>query len=307
MNGGGSAFARDHPASLGERASRFLSHLSHLLPFWPAIHVRGTMGIFKIENLSFRYPSRSTFQLRPTDLSIASGDLVGLLGPNGAGKSTLLRLMAGLLIPEQGNVLFEGRRFSSIPVRERARKIAYVPQATHFAFPLSVWEIVEMGRHPHLGRFQPMGSMDRKICERALELCDALEFKDRLYDELSGGERQRVLLASALAQTPQVLLLDEPTLSLDLAHQMLLFEIIRNLHRSEGMTVVVATHELNLAARFLDRLVLMRDGKIVADGRPSKVLTPARIRAVLGVDVKRLNAGKDLPYFMPQGKKAARV
>lgn len=265
------------------------------------------MSVFKIEELSFRYPSHSTFQLRPTDLSIAPGDLVGLLGPNGAGKSTLLRLIAGLLTSKGGQVLFEGRTLSSIPARERARKIAYVPQATHFAFPLSVWEIVEMGRHPYLSRFEPMNIVDRKVCEKALELCDALEFKDRPYEELSGGERQRVLLASALAQTPQVLLLDEPTLSLDLAHQMLLFEIIRNLHRNEGLTVVVATHELNLAARFLDRLVLMKDGKVVADGKPAKVLTPARIKSVLSVDVKRLGGAKELPYFVPREKKAAQI
>jgi iron complex transport system ATP-binding protein len=265
------------------------------------------MNLFAIRGLSFHYRSSADFQLRPTDLSIASGELVGLLGPNGAGKSTLLRLMAGLLSPEQGDISFGGQPLDSIPTRERARRIAYVPQATHFSFPLSVREIVEMGRHPHLGRFQPMKREDRRICEKALDLCDVSGFKDRSYDELSGGERQRVLLASALAQTPRVLLLDEPTLSLDLAHQMLLFEIIRNLHRSEGLTVVVATHELNLAGRFLDRLVLMKDGKIVADGSPSKVLSPARIKSVLGVEVDRLGRSGELPYFVPRRKKAVKA
>ncbi|HJT25548.1 MAG TPA: ABC transporter ATP-binding protein [bacterium] len=260
------------------------------------------MFLFEIQNLSFRYPSLSHFELHPTDLSIHKGDLVGLLGPNGAGKSTLLKLMVGLVKPQQGLVVFEGRPLKDLPMRERARKIAYVPQGLHFTFPLSVLEIVEMGRHPYVGRLKPLGTKDKSVCERALALCDALEFKDRSYDELSGGERQRVLLASALAQTPQVLLLDEPTLSLDLSHQILLFEIIRKLHREEGLTVVVATHELNLAGRFLDRLVLMKEGKVFADGKPKKVLTPRNIQSVLNVEVDQLSHKGDFPYFVPKNK-----
>jgi len=259
--------------------------------------------LFEIQDLSFRYPSRSQFELQKISLSIPVGSLVGILGPNGAGKSTLLKLMAGLLKPQQGQILFEGQSLGRIPVKERAKKIAFVPQSLHFTFPLSVWEIVQMGRHPHLGRFQPLGAEDRRVCERALELCDALDFKDRSYDELSGGERQRVLLASALAQTPQALLLDEPTLSLDLSHQILLFEIIRKLHRSEGLSVVVATHELNLASRYLDRLLLMRGGKTMAEGPPRKVLTPARIKALHGVEVDPLRHKGDFPYFVPKVRK----
>jgi iron complex transport system ATP-binding protein len=263
------------------------------------------VALFKIQNLSFRYPARSNFELQKINLSIETGSLVGILGPNGAGKSTLLKLMVGLLKPQEGQVLFDRQPLQHITVRERAKKIAYVPQSLHFTFPLTVWEIVEMGRHPYLGRFQPMGTDDRKICERALELCDAMGFKERSYDELSGGERQRVLLASALSQTPQVLLLDEPTLSLDLSHQILLFEIIRKLHREEGLSVVVATHELNLAGRFLDRLLLMRDGKVMADGPPKKVLTPTNIKSLHGVEVDKLSHRGDFPYFVPKKTKHA--
>lgn len=260
------------------------------------------MPLFEIQNLSFRYPSFSDFELQPTTLSVQKGELVGFLGPNGAGKSTLLKLMAGLLAPREGKVTLEGKPLKDLPARQRARMIAYVPQSTHFTFPLGVMEIVEMGRHPYVGRFQPLGMEDRAVCERALGLCDALEFRDRSYDELSGGERQRVLLASALAQTPKVLLLDEPTLSLDLSHQILLFEIIQKLHREEGLTVVVATHELNLAGRFLERLVLMKGGKVVAQGAPGKALTHENIKTVLGVEVDRLNHPGDFPYFVPKKK-----
>ena len=215
--------------------------------------------------------------------------------------------MVGLVSQGSGRILFEGRPLQEIPARERARKIAYVPQAMHFTYPLGVMEIVEMGRHPYLGRFEPMGPGDRAICERSLSLCDALEFKERSYEELSGGERQRVLLASALAQTPQVLLLDEPTLSLDLSHQILLFEIIQKLHREEGLTVVVATHELNLAGRFLNRLVLMKEGRILAQGSPGKTLTPSNIKAVLDVEVDKLSHKGDFPYFVPKKKMAGVV
>jgi len=264
------------------------------------------MTYFQIQNLSFRFPAASPFKLESVDLSIQKGELVGFLGPNGAGKSTLLRLMVGLLKPLSGEILVEGRPLSSVRVKERAKKIAFVAQSTDFPFPLSVWEIVEMGRHPFLGRFEMMSAKDKSICERALKLCDVWDFKDRSFNELSGGEKQRVLLASALAQTPQALLLDEPTLSLDLEHQLRLFEIIHTLHRTEGITVVVATHELNLANRFLDRLVLMKKGKIEADGKPAQVLTSARIQSVLNVKVDALKDKNKMSYFVPKSQKAAK-
>jgi iron complex transport system ATP-binding protein len=285
------------------RGKHFYTSLSFIL----LIIERNIVALFEIQNLSFYYPALPHFELNLKHLSIKKGDLVGFLGPNGAGKSTLLKLMVGLLSPRQGRVLFEGRTLRGIPARERAKKIAFVPQSMHFTFPLSVWEIVEMGRHPYLGRFEKMGRTDKAICERALDLCDALDFKDRFYGELSGGEKQRVLLASALAQTPQVLLLDEPTLSLDLSHQIRLFEIIQNLHQEELLTVGVATHEMNLAGRFLKRLVLMKGGQNVADGTPKRVLTPGNIRKVHGVEVDRLAHQGDFPYFVPKKKKAGKT
>jgi iron complex transport system ATP-binding protein len=264
------------------------------------------MTYFQIKNLSFRFPS-SSFKLDSLNLSIQKGELVGFLGPNGAGKSTLLRLMAGFFKPLSGEILVEDKKLFSISIRDRAKKIAFVAQSTDFPFPLSVWEIVEMGRHPFLGRFERMSVKGQiHLRKRSLELCDVWDFKDRFYHELSGGEKQRVLLASALAQTPEALLLDEPTLSLDLEHQMKLFEIIHLLHRTEGLTVIVATHELNLANRFLDRLVLMKNGKIEADGKPAKVLTPARIQSVLNVEVDLLKDRNQMSYFVPKAQKAVK-
>jgi iron complex transport system ATP-binding protein len=263
------------------------------------------MDYFKIQNLSFCFPAASNFKLESINLTIQKGELVGVLGPNGAGKSTLLRLMAGLLQPLSGEIFVESRPLRSVRVKERAMKIAFVSQSTTFPFPLSVWEIVEMGRHPFLGRFEMMSAQDKSICERALKLCDVWDFKDRSYNELSGGEKQRVLLASALAQTPQALLLDEPTLSLDWEHQLRLFEMIHKLHRNKGLTVIVATHELNLANRFMDRLVLMKKGKIEADGQPVQVLTPARIQSVLNVKVDALKDKSNGSYFVPKTPQAA--
>lgn len=258
------------------------------------------MKFYQLENLSFRFPGHSSFLLETLSLSVQPGELIGFLGPNGAGKSTVLRLMAGLLQPTSGQILLEGKKLSSYSAGARAKRIAYVAQATHFAFPLTVWEIVEMGRNPYLGRFQTFSSEDRDICERSLKLCDAFDFKDRFYDELSGGEKQRVLLASALAQTPQALLLDEPTLSLDLAHQLALFDIIQKLHRDEGLTVIVATHELNLASRYLKRILLMKKGLVVDDGAPAKILTPANIHSVLNVTVDKLKDKNRQTYFVPR-------
>lgn len=257
------------------------------------------MPLYESQNISYRYPSGSAFELKRAGLTVEKGDLVGLLGPNGAGKSTLLRLLAGLIPPREGNILFEGEPLGKLAARERAKRISYVPQSVHFAFPLSVLEIVGMGRHPYLGRFESFGKKDQVICDHAMELCDVAQFRDRPYDQLSGGEKQRVLLASALAQTPVALLLDEPTLSLDLSHQILLFEIVRKLHREEGLTVVVATHDLNLAGRFLDRLVLMRGGVMERQGASREILTVENIRHIFGVEIEALKGRDGFPYFIP--------
>jgi len=265
------------------------------------------LGIFQLQHLHAVYPGAAGFSLSGIDLEIGEGESVGLLGPNGAGKSTLLRALAGFLPPAQGSLRFEGKDLALLSARARARKIAFLPQSVQFAFPLRVWDIVEMGRHPHQDRFRPLSQQDHKVCERSLELCDALPLRDRPFQELSGGEQQRVLLASALAQTPRVLLLDEPTQALDLAHQGSLLILLRRLQRSEKLTLVCATHDLNLAGVLLDRVVLLKGGKVLAQGTPTKVLTPGRVRSLYGATVEgvRGRAGRRI-FFLRSVREGAR-
>lgn len=257
------------------------------------------MNLLSARDLSFSYPGLPSFLLSGVRLDLEPSSLTGLLGPNGSGKSTLLRLLAGLAKPSRGEVLFEGRPLSSLTEADRAKRLAFVPQSFSPSFSFTAWDLVMMGRFPHLGRFAPPGARDRAIAERALRLCDAEAFRDRPFDELSGGERQRVLVASALAQQPRVLLLDEPAAGLDLGHQVALFDLLADLSRREGLCVVCALHDLNQAARTFPRVVLMNHGRLVGQGAPSRILTARRVRSLYGVSVRRLGTGRKTPLFVP--------
>jgi len=234
---------------------------------------------------SYRRPPAAGdgFSLEPTSLNVTPGSITGLLGPNGCGKTTLLNLLAGILTPTGGSVLLDDRPLARMSRREIARRLAMVPQYTHPAFDYTALQIVLMGRHPHLGTFQLEGPDDEAIASDALRSTSAAHLAHRLYSTLSGGEKQRVVIASALAQTPSVLLLDEPTASLDLGHQFEVVSVLAGL-RQRAVTMVVATHDLNLAAGLCERLVLMRDGRIVAQGPTGEVLTGEVIRRVYGVE-----------------------
>jgi iron complex transport system ATP-binding protein len=223
--------------------------------------------------------------LRGLDLALPAGDLVALLGTNGSGKTTLLRLISGAIVPDVGEVSFDGR-----PVKEwrrdaLARRVAVLPQQLDLPDGFRAAELVEMGRAPHARRLFGSTADDERAVERALADADALELAARYPYELSGGERQRVLVAMALAQEPELLLLDEPTLHLDLAHQVSLLAAIRRLRRLRGLTVVAVLHDLNLAAAFAPRLVVLADGVVAADGAPEEVLTMNLVERVFGVSV----------------------
>lgn len=207
-------------------------------------------------------------------ICIKRGELVAILGPNGSGKSSLLRTFAGLQAAQAGAVAIEGAALETLENRERARRIALVPQRLDIVPGYSVEDFVLLGRYAHLTGWRLFGQHDRELARRCLEQVDALQFVSRGMNEMSGGERQRVMLARALVQEARTILLDEPTSALDLKHQMMVYKLIHALHRDGGggRTVVVVTHDLNLPSQFADRIVLMKSGRIVKDGAPSDVL-----------------------------------
>ena len=223
-----------------------------------------------------------TTVLDGVSLSVEDGQFLALVGPNGAGKTTLLRTCNGLLGPSRGTVTVDGRDVSELSAREIGRLVATVPQETSLAFDFEVSEVVAMGRTPHRSRFSTASEADRAAVESALDRTDTVQFADRSVSALSGGERQRVVFARALAQETPVLLLDEPTASLDINHQVRTLSLARDL-AAEGKTVVAAIHDLDLAARFCDSVALLSDGEILASGRPEAVLDAERLETAFGV------------------------
>lgn len=220
--------------------------------------------------------------LDAVSLEVRGGSLLGLIGPNGAGKSTLLKCISQLLAPSTGQVSLDGEDLRGRSPQEIARHIALLPQSTTLNFAFTCLEVVLMGRNPHLGRFQAEGARDHAIAQQSMVNTDSAEFVTRLITEVSAGERQRVLLARALTQQPRLLLLDEPTAGLDVQHQLQVFTLIRDLVR-QGLTAIAVVHDLNLAARFCGRLVLLDRGKVHARGSVRDVLTPENLASVFKV------------------------
>jgi len=214
---------------------------------------------------------------------VGPGEMVGIIGPNGSGKTTTLRAVSGLVDPDYGSVELSGVRLDQLDARARAKKVAYLPQSSGHGMSFTAMEIALMGRYPHLGRFQVEGANDRKIALNALKRTGVEAFVDRQIGDMSGGERKRVLIARSLAQEPELLLLDEPTASLDLKHQIELMALIHT-EATAGMGAVVVLHDVSLAARHCDRLVLLDHGKLVADGRPSEVITAENLANVFEVE-----------------------
>ncbi|MFN8624613.1 MAG: heme ABC transporter ATP-binding protein [Candidatus Binatia bacterium] len=239
-------------------------------------------SLLSLGRVTFRY--RPTPALADVSLDVARGEILGILGPNGSGKSTLLRIMSGVLRPQSGTVRWLGRPLARMRRAELARQMAVVPQGGTIEFPFSVMEVVLMGRAPHLGGFAFEGDRDVHVAEAAMQRTGTLHLAHRSIHELSGGERQRVILARALAQEPQLLLLDEPGAFLDIRHAVELYDLLRDL-QAEGMTIATVLHDLNLAALYCDRLALLKDGRLVRRGAPAEVITYATVKDVYGTEV----------------------
>lgn len=234
--------------------------------------------VLKLEGVGFRYDR--LWALRGVDLEVCAGELVGILGPNGSGKSTLLKVADGICIPQKGKVLLGGRPLSGRGRRDVARQVAMVAQENHFRFSFSVMEVVLMGRFAHLGRFHFERPGDVRVAWEALEATRSSELASRSIHELSGGEKQRVLIARALAQEPRVVLLDEPTSFLDLRFKKEIFELVSSLARHKALGVVVVSHDIDLSANYCDRILLLREGRVFAEGPPADVITPENVEAV---------------------------
>ena len=237
--------------------------------------------------------------LEGVDLRVAAGEVVGVLGRNGVGKTTLLRVASGVLAPDAGRVLLDGRALDSMARRERARHVAVVPQDTQVPFPFSVAELVLMGRTPHLGFLGFESAHDLEIARAALARMGIAALADRSVLTLSGGERQLAVVARALAQEPSLLLLDEPTAFLDLRHRLEVLTVVREL-AAAGAGALVVSHDLGVAARFCDRLVLLGGGRILANGPPREVLAPDALRTAFGIEAEVLSGSDGIPVVVPR-------
>ncbi|MEP6533781.1 MAG: heme ABC transporter ATP-binding protein [Bryobacteraceae bacterium] len=249
--------------------------------------------IFRLQNVGMHYGT--TEVLRGVTLSFDRGELVAVIGPNGAGKSTLLGIMSGMRRSFSGECWLDEKPLAQWPRKLFAQSVSVVPQLQTVEFPFSAEQVVLMGRMPFSdGMFE--SASDEAAVAHAMQITDTSQFRSRDFRTLSGGERQRVILASALAQSPRALLLDEPTTFLDLEHQVSLYRLLRNLCR-EGLFAISVTHDINLAAAYADRIIMLHDGAIVADGRPDEVIHSASIRAVFSTDVEIQHSQNGRPWI----------
>ena len=239
--------------------------------------------MIEVNSISFRY--HDDWVLEDVSFRAERGEFVGLIGPNGSGKTTLLKILYGLLTPQKGEILFELVPIKKMERADIAKRIAVVAQETHLLFPFSVLETVLMGRSPYLGHLMFENEKDLEIAKKAMEWTKIVPFSERHMDELSGGERKRVFIARALAQEPEVILLDEPTASLDIQHQIDFLDLILTLNRERGLTIIMASHDINIASEFCDRLILLQKGRIYQMGTPEQVITKDNIETVYGCEV----------------------
>ncbi|WP_301107889.1 ABC transporter ATP-binding protein [Sporosarcina sp.] len=243
------------------------------------------------KELSYRHSA--SFELSSINLHIKQGEIVSLLGPNGSGKSTFLRLISRLITPGSGGVLLNGEQLKRMKSQEVARNLAMLPQMQDHQLDVTVGELVEFGRHPHRSGYGRISSEDQDIIDWAIDVTKLGDYKNRMLQSLSGGERQRAWIAMAIAQRPKILLLDEPTTYLDISHQLEVMELVTELNETYGMTVVMVLHDINQAASYSDRLIVLKDGTVRFDGIPQCVLCKDMFHSIFEIDAE---------IFMKNGK-----
>lgn len=247
-----------------------------------------------IDGVRFGYNSMPV--LNGVGLKVNAGEMLGLIGPNGSGKSTLLKCINRILKPQKGSVFIEGRNINQMTLNEMAKCLGYVPQSSPTSFPLTVFEAVLLGRRPHVN--WKLGERDKQIVYTILQKMELEDMALRNFNEMSGGEQQKVLMARALSQEPQVLLLDEPTSNLDLKHQLETLDVVTEVVKKNNLVAIMAVHDLNLAARYTDTVVMLKKGKVYAAGSYQETLTAANIREVYGVETEVIGT-HDRPYIIP--------
>lgn len=236
------------------------------------------------KDLSYSYRDKKVLEF--INLNVTKGEILGILGPNGCGKSTLLKNLNKNLQPEHGCVMVCGEDIAAMRKKEIARRVSVVPQSNEIKFAFTAREIVEMGRMPFQETFRGSGVDDEAIVREAMEQTGIMGMADRYINTMSGGERQRVIIARAIAQTPEIMLMDEPTLHLDINMQFEVLDLVRELVRKRNLTVVIVSHDLPMVARYCDRMILIHDHGIHAMGRPEEILTPENMRTVFNIDAE---------------------
>ncbi|QIB26450.1 ABC transporter ATP-binding protein [Caloranaerobacter azorensis] len=252
----------------------------------------------EVESLYFSYGD--SLILRDINFKIKKGEFVSIIGPNGSGKSTLLKNMISIYKPNRGSIKIDGKEIREYKAKELAKKVAIVPQDTNIAYDFSVFDVVIMGRNPYLGRFQSESYKDFQIVEDSLKLTDTLHLKDKSINQISGGERQRVIIARALAQEPEIMLLDEPTSHLDINHQIEILSLLKKLNTEKSMTIIIVIHDINLAARYSSKMILLNKGEIISIGKPREVITYENIEMAYNLNVVITeNLYTNSPYLIP--------
>ena len=248
-------------------------------------------ALIAIKGLTFAYDEEPV--LRDISLNFQAGEFTGVIGPNGSGKSTLLKLIGGILPASHESVYFKNRELGQYKKKELAVSISWIPQEKQMAFSFNVIDIVLMGRHPYLSPLAFEGEDDYRIAEEAMKQTQVLEFANRRFNEISGGEKQRVMIASAISQKPEVMLLDEPTSALDIKYQIEILSILKQLNEEENKSLILAMHDLHLASKFCKRLVLLKEGRVFCEGPPAEVLNKEILEEVYGVKVKIFQDDED--------------